>query len=177
MLSPQGAAFSQGKARDLAGAGRFILLCGRYEGFDERVRLRLVDEELSIGDFVVTGGELPAMVVIDAVSRMVEGVVGTRNSVEEDSFFSGLLDHPHYTRPAEFRGDSVPEVLLSGHAERIRRWRKTEAIRATLSKRPDLLEGAEFDTEAREIVDELRRSGKVGEESTPGNGSTGGRDD
>lgn len=155
LLSPQGKAFDQQKARELAGRGRIVLLCGRYEGLDERARELLVDEEVSIGDFVVSGGELPAMVVIDSVARMIEGVVGQRNSVEADSFYNGLLDYPHYTRPAEWRGMRVPEVLLSGHAERIRRWRKEQSLRATLRKRPDLLENAPLDDEAREILREI----------------------
>jgi tRNA (guanine37-N1)-methyltransferase len=134
-----------------------VLLCGRYEGIDERVRERLVDEELSVGDFVVSGGEIPAMLVIDAVSRLVEGVVGRRNSVESDSFYNGLLDYPHYTRPAEWRGVRVPEVLLSGHAEKIRKWRKEESIRSTLRKRPDLLDRAELDDEGRKMLEAIRR--------------------
>lgn len=156
MLSPQGRPFDQSKASEFSQAGWLILLCGRYEGFDERIRQALVDEEISIGEFVVSGGEVPAMLVIDAVGRMVEGVVGCRNSVEADSFYNGLLDHPHYTRPAEIRGMRVPEVLLSGHAERIRRWRKKEALRATLEKRPDLLRKAELDAESEEMLGELR---------------------
>jgi tRNA (guanine37-N1)-methyltransferase len=156
MMSPQGRVFSQAAARELRQRNWVILLCGRYEGLDERVREALVDEEISIGDYVVTGGELPAMVVIDATGRMVEGVVGERNSVEEDSFYNGLLDHPHYTRPAEFRGLNVPEVLLSGNHERIRKWRKEQALRATLAKRPDLLDSATLDEEAREMLVAIR---------------------
>src|SRR5213079_457057 len=129
---------------------------GRYEGFDHRVHELLEPDEISIGDFVVSGGELPAMVIADAVGRMVEGVVGNTGSVEEDSFFRGLLDYPHYTRPEEVRGMGVPEILMSGHHERIRRWRKEQALLATLRKRPDLLEKAELDDEARDILKRLQ---------------------
>ncbi len=155
LMSPQGERFENATATRLGGHDWLIILCGRYEGVDERVRSSIVDEEISIGDYVLSGGELPAMVVIDAVSRMVEDVVGDRNSVEEDSFYNGLLDHPHYTRPAEVRGMDVPEVLLSGHAERIRQWRKKESLRATLLKRPDLLESVDLDAEGRKMLEEL----------------------
>ncbi|MBW3671278.1 MAG: tRNA (guanosine(37)-N1)-methyltransferase TrmD [Acidobacteria bacterium] len=155
LLSPQGEPFRDQTAQRLAGESWLVLLCGRYEGVDERVREAIVDEEISIGDYVVSGGELPAMVVIDAVSRMVKDVVGDRNSIEADSFYNGLLDHPHYTRPAEVRGMKVPEVLLSGHAERIRQWRKKKSLEATLLKRPDLLEGVELDDEGRKMLDEI----------------------
>ncbi len=152
MTTPQGRPLSQGMARDLAGAGWLIFLCGRYEGFDHRVHEILQPDEISIGDFVVSGGELPAMLIADAVGRMIEGVVGNSGSVEEDSFFNGLLDYPHYTRPEELRGLRVPDILMSGHHENIRRWRKEQALRATLAKRPDLLESAEMDDEGREIL-------------------------
>lgn len=155
LLSPQGRPFRNEIAKEIAEGDWLVLLCGRYEGVDERVRETIVDEEISIGDFVVSGGELPAMVLIDAVGRMVEGVVGDRNSVEADSFYNGLLDHPHYTRPAEIRGLRVPDVLLSGHAERIRQWRKKESLRSTLEKRPDLLESAELDDESRRMLEEI----------------------
>ena len=158
-LTPQGAVFNQKKAEELAARTDLVFLCGRYEGFDERV-MSVVDEELSIGDFVVTGGELPAMLVIDAVARMIDGVVGTRNSVEKDSFYNGLLDFPHYTRPAEIRGLAVPEVLISGHAEKIRRWRLEQSLLNTLKKRPDLLERAELDGEAQKILQALKREEK-----------------
>ncbi|MFN2237799.1 MAG: tRNA (guanosine(37)-N1)-methyltransferase TrmD [Thermoanaerobaculia bacterium] len=155
--SPQGAVFNHEIARELASGQWLIFLCGRYEGFDERVRLALVDREVSIGDFVVSGGELPAMLIGDAVARLVEGVVGDWNSVEADSFYTGLLDHPHYTRPAELRGLKVPEVLLSGHAEKIRQWRKEQSLRATLEKRPDLLKRVELDREAERMLEALGR--------------------
>lgn len=156
MMSPQGRKFSQVVAAELASRGWLVILCGRYEGFDERIREALVDEEISIGDFVVSGGEIPAMLVVEAVGRLVEGVVGDRNSVEADSFYNGLLDHPHYTRPAEFRGMRVPDVLISGHAENIRKWRKEQTLRATVEKRPDLLETAPLDDEARRMLDRIR---------------------
>jgi tRNA (guanine37-N1)-methyltransferase len=117
-----------------------VLLCGRYEGIDERVREVVATEELSIGDFVVSGGETPALMVIDAVSRMVPGVVGDPESVEQDSFSQGILDHPHYTRPAEFEGHRVPDVLLSGHHAEVRRWRMQQALQRTIERRPDLIE-------------------------------------
>ena len=139
LLSPQGARLDDAKVRELAARGDLLLLCGRYEGIDERVRLLVVDEEVSIGDYVLSGGELPAMVLIEAVSRQVPGVVQQAGSVEQDSFRSGLLDHPHYTRPPVVESLAVPEVLLSGDHAAIRRWREEAALRATREKRPDLL--------------------------------------
>jgi len=156
MTSPQGRLFTQEVARELANKDHIVILCGRYEGFDERIREALQPDEISIGDFVVSGGELPAMLIADAVGRMIEGVVGNSGSVEEDSFFRGLLDYPHYTRPEELRGMGVPDVLLSGHHENIRKWRKEQSLRATLAKRPDLLESAELDTEARAMLKRIR---------------------
>jgi tRNA (guanine37-N1)-methyltransferase len=141
LLSPQGARLDDAKVRELAARGEMILLCGRYEGIDERVRQTVVDEEVSIGDYVLSGGELPAMVLIEALSRQVPGVVGQAESVAMDSFRDGLLDHPHYTRPPVVEGLAVPAVLLSGDHAAIRRWRREEAARATRAKRPDLLKG------------------------------------
>jgi tRNA (guanine37-N1)-methyltransferase len=143
LLSPQGARLDDAMVRELAGRGDLILMCGRYEGVDERVRETVVDEEVSIGDYVLSGGELPAMVLIEALSRQVPGVVGFADSVANDSFREGLLDHPHYTRPPVVEGLAVPEVLTSGDHAAIRRWRDREALRATLEKRPDLLERPE----------------------------------
>jgi len=140
LLSPQGRRFDQVEAGRLRDLGHVVLLCGRYEGIDERVREMVATEELSIGDFVVSGGETPALVVIDAVSRLVPGVVGDQESVEQDSFAQGILDHPHYTRPAEFEGRRVPDVLLSGHHAEVRRWRMKQALRRTLERRPDLID-------------------------------------
>jgi tRNA (guanine37-N1)-methyltransferase len=152
MTSPQGRRFTQAVAKELASKQRLTILCGRYEGFDERIREALHPDEISVGDFVVSGGELPAMLIADATARMIDGVVGNSGSVEEDSFFRGLLDYPHYTRPEELRGMRVPEVLLSGHHEKIRKWRREQSLRRTLEKRPDLLENAELDDEARAIL-------------------------
>ena len=157
MTSPQGRRFDQRVAKELGDKEHVVFLCGRYEGFDHRVHEALQPDEISIGDFVVSGGELPAMLMADAMGRLIPGVVGNTGSVEEDSFFRGLLDYPHYTRPEELRGRRIPSILLSGHHENIRKWRKEQALRATLEKRPDLLETAELDDEAREI---LRRVGQ-----------------
>lgn len=154
-LSPQGRVFNQELAAQLAKLPRLILLSGHYEEIDERVRQHWVDFELSIGDYVLTGGELPAMVVVDAVARLLPGVLGDESSFQQDSFQDGLLDHPHYTRPAEFRGLSVPEVLLSGHHERIARYRLKEALRRTLERRPDLLAEKDLSTEECRLLEEL----------------------
>lgn len=155
MTSPQGRRFDQRVAAELHGKAHVVFLCGRYEGFDHRVHEVLSPDEISVGDFVVSGGELPAMLMADAIGRLVPGVVGNAGSVEEDSFFRGLLDYPHYTRPVELRGMRIPEILLSGHHENIRKWRKEQALRATLAKRPDLLETADLDDEAKEILRSL----------------------
>ncbi len=155
LTSPQGTRFTQGEAERLSKREHVVLLCGRYEGVDERVRSR-VDEEVSIGDYVLSGGELPALVVLDTVARFVPGVVGDDQSVAEDSFSRGLLDFPHYTRPAEVGSDRVPDVLLSGNHAEIRRWRKREALARTLNRRPDLLETAVLDDEERRILMELQ---------------------
>ena len=157
LLSPQGRPFRQAEAVRLSGLGHLVLLCGRYEGMDERVRDLVATEELSIGDYVLSGGELAALVVIDAVSRLVPGVVGDQQSVELDSFSRGLLDYPHYTRPAEFAGRKVPDVLLSGHHGDVRRWRRKAALARTLERRPDLLADAALDDDERALLDELRR--------------------
>jgi tRNA (guanine37-N1)-methyltransferase len=159
MTTPQGRVFDQAVAKELAEKEALVFLCGRYEGFDHRVHEILQPDEISIGDFVVSGGELPSMVIADAVGRMIEGVVGNAGSVQEDSFFNGVLDYPHYTRPEELRGRRIPEILLSGHHEKIRKWRKEQALRATLARRSDLLEAAELDDEAADILRRLR-SGK-----------------
>ena len=153
LTSPQGTPFTQAEAERLS-KPHVVLLCGRYEGVDERVRAR-VDEEISIGDYVLSGGELPALVIVDAVARLVPGVVGDEQSVVEDSFSRGLLDFPQYTRPAELDNDKVPDVLLSGNHAEIRRWRKRAAVTRTLERRPDLLAGATLDDEERDILREL----------------------
>jgi len=160
MTSPQGRVFTQDVARELATKQHLVILCGRYEGFDERIRETLNPDEISIGDFVVSGGELPAMLIADATARMIEGVVGNTGSVLEDSFFNGLLDYPHYTRPEELRGMKVPDVLLSGHHENIRKWRKEQSLRRTLQSRPDLLENADLDDEARRILRKIENENR-----------------
>jgi tRNA (guanine37-N1)-methyltransferase len=158
LTSPAGRVFSQSDARRLAAAGGLVIICGRYEGVDDRVRQHVATEEVSIGDYVLSGGELPALVIIDAVSRLVPGVVGDEQSVASDSFTRGLLDYPHFTRPAEFRGHRVPDVLVSGHHGEIRRWRKRAALERTLHQRPELIESAELDAEEQELLRELQRS-------------------
>ena len=150
LLSPAGERFTQDGAKRLAASGHLVLLCGRYEGIDERVREALATEEISIGDYVLSGGEVPALAVIDAVARLVPGVVGDDQSVEADSFTRGLLDYPHYTRPAEFEGRKVPDVLLSGHHGEIKKWRREAALARTVDRRPDLLAGAALDADERE---------------------------
>ena len=155
LVSPRGRRFSQLEATRLATLDRIAILCGRYEGIDERVREGLATEELSIGDYVLSGGELPALVIVDAVARLIPGVVGDEDSVAGDSFSRGLLDFPHYTRPAEFRDRKVPDVLVSGHHGEIRKWRKRQALELTLNRRPELLAEAELDVEEQEILHEL----------------------
>ena len=155
LLSPQGNKFEQKDAVRLAGKKEISLICGHYEGFDERIR-DFVTSEYSIGDFVLTGGELPAMVMVDCISRLVPGVIKEEDSFLEDSFYDGLLEHPHYTKPREFRGKEVPEVLISGHHENIRKWRLKEALRRTLIRRPDLLENRELSKEEIKLLKEIR---------------------
>ncbi len=157
LLSPQGRSFAQAEAARLSRLRHVVLLCGRYEGVDDRVRTAVATDELSIGDYVLSGGELAALVVVDAVSRLVPGVVGDARSVEEDSFSRGLLDYPHYTRPPDFAGQQVPGVLLSGHHEEVRRWRKKTALRRTLERRPELLTSAALDEEERAMLEEIRK--------------------
>jgi tRNA (guanine37-N1)-methyltransferase len=139
LMTPQGERFNQRMAEELAGHPQLILICGHYEGVDERVRTQLVNREISIGDYVLTGGELSAMVIVDAVSRLVPGVLGNCESASVDSFSMGLLEYPHYTRPVEYRGWGVPDVLLSGNHREIEAWRRREALRRTWERRPDLL--------------------------------------
>lgn len=155
LLSPAGAPLSQGRVRTLAAMPHVALVCGRYEGIDERVSALAIDEELSLGDFVLTGGELGAMAVIDAVSRYIPGVLGEATSTDEESFSENLLEYPQYTRPAEFRALGVPEVLQSGHHERIRLWRRSQALARTARRRPDLLAGHRFSDEDRRLWREM----------------------
>jgi tRNA (guanine37-N1)-methyltransferase len=157
MLTPQGRLFSQCIAREFSEYPRLILICGRYEGVDERVRQHLVNDELSIGDYVVGGGELPAMVVVDAVVRLLPEVLGSEDSVIEDSHTAGLLEHPQYTRPPVYRDWTVPEVLLSGNHERIAEWRREQSITRTLERRPELLEKAKLGHRDEQVVARLRQ--------------------
>ena len=152
LLSPQGRAFTQPVAIECATLEHLVLVCGRYKGVDERVAEHLVDEELSIGDFVLSGGEPAALCVLDAVARLLPGVVGTFDSVESDSFHSGLLDAPYFTRPAEYRGWGVPDVLLSGNHAAIARWRREQSLQRTRARRPELLEGVELSKEDRKLL-------------------------
>lgn len=156
LLSPRGVRLDDDGVRRLAEHPHLLLMCGRYEGLDQRVRDRVVDEEVSLGDFVLSGGEVAAMAVIEALSRQIPGVIGDPLSVENDSFRDGLLDYPHYTRPRRVSGLEVPEVLLSGDHAAITRWRRKEALRATLLRRPDLLESARLDSEARSLLAEVQ---------------------
>ncbi len=155
VLSPQGIPFTQEVAAGLARAPHLVLLCGRYEGFDDRIPRGLQALELSIGDYVLTGGELPALVVLDAVVRLIPGVLGDETSAQADSFSTGLLEYPHYTRPATYRGMTVPPVLLSGDHQAIARWRRKEAIRRTWERRPDLLSRAILSELDRELLAEI----------------------
>src|SRR5262245_24318551 len=157
MTSPDGERFGHAAALRLSAVEHVVVLCGRYEGVDERVRSGLGTGTLSIGDYVLSGGELPALVIVDAVARLVPGVVGDAESVARDTFARGLLDYPQYTRPAEFRGMSVPPVLLSGHHAEIDRWRRREALARTLERRPDLLEGASLDAADQELLQALNK--------------------
>ncbi len=154
LMCPQGEPFSQKKAEELAAERHLIFICGHYEGYDERIREHLVTDELSIGDYVLTGGELPAMVVIDSVVRLLPGVLGNETSAVTDSFSTGLLEYPHYTRPANFRGWEVPEVLISGHHGNIEEWRRKQSLERTWRKRPDLLEGVELTPKERRWLEE-----------------------
>ena len=152
LLSPTGRKFTQNVARELAGHEWLALICGRYEGVDERVRQHLVTDEISIGDYVLTGGELAALVIVDAVARHLPGVLGAENAVEDDSYASGLLEYPHYTRPPEFRGWAVPDVLQSGDHARIARWRREQSLRRTWQSRPDLLLTAELSEDDKRFL-------------------------
>ena len=162
LMTPQGVPFRQQHARQLSRENGLIFVCGRYEGFDERIRQTLVDEEYSIGDFVLTGGELPAMVMIDAIARHLPGVLGSNGSVETDSFADGLLEYPQYTRPAVFNGLAVPEVLLSGDHGRIARWRREQQLQRTFERRPELLATAELTEQDQVFIEKLRRQAGSG---------------
>ncbi|MGG4127888.1 tRNA (guanosine(37)-N1)-methyltransferase TrmD [Paenibacillus illinoisensis] len=156
LMCPQGETFTQKKAEELVQEDHLIFICGHYEGYDERIREFLVTDELSIGDYVLTGGELPAMVAIDSVARLIPGVLGNETSAVTDSFSTGLLEYPHYTRPPEFRGMKVPDVLLSGHHLNIDAWRREQSLIRTLERRPDMLDTAELTEKERIWLDKLR---------------------
>jgi tRNA (guanine37-N1)-methyltransferase len=155
LLTPQGRLFTQAVARELAAHERLLLVCGRYEGVDERVRQYLATDEISVGDYVLTGGEIPAMVIVDAVVRLIPGVLGDPGAMVDDSHAGGLLEYPHYTRPAVYRSYPVPEILLSGHHAEVDRWRRREALRRTHERRPDLLARAELSQTDREFLAQL----------------------
>jgi len=156
LMTPQGRLFNQKIAREFARQPRLAILAGRYEGIDERVRQHLVTDEISIGDYVLTGGELPALVLIDAITRLIPGALGDSEAPMKDSHASGLLEHPHYTRPAEFRGWGVPEVLRSGNHALIEKWRREQSLRRTWERRPDLLERGEFTEADTKIINQLK---------------------
>jgi tRNA (guanine37-N1)-methyltransferase len=160
-LTPQGKPFNQEMALRLSSKSHLILLCGRYEGVDERVKELFVDEEISIGDYVLTGGELAAMVIIDTVSRLLAGVLGSDRSAVEDSFFHSLLEYPQYTRPSNFRGSEVPEVLLSGNHTAVSLWRRREALKRTSIRRPDLLAKAQLSSEDKKLLEEILQQSRT----------------
>lgn len=157
LMCPQGESYTQKKAEELSQEEHLIFICGHYEGYDERIRTSLVTDEISIGDYVLTGGELGAMVVVDSVVRLLPDVLGNVESAPQDSFSTGLLEHPHYTRPAEFRGMKVPEVLTQGNHAHIDKWRMTESLKRTYHRRPDLLETHELTEEQQQILNEIRQ--------------------
>jgi tRNA (guanine37-N1)-methyltransferase len=158
LLTPQGRVFSQKVASELATHPRLAMVCGRYEGVDERIREHLVTDEISIGDYVLTGGELPAMILIDAISRLLPGVLGDPGGAADDSHATGLLEYPHYTRPPEFRGWKVPEMLVSGNHAKIEKWRREQSLLRTLKRRPDLLESAPLSEKDQEYLKKLNES-------------------
>ena len=156
LLTPQGRVFNQSIAQELSQHSRIILLCGRYEGIDERIREHLVTDEISIGDYVLTGGELPALILIDAISRLLPDVLGDPTGAQDDSHAMGLLEYPHYTRPPEFRGWKIPDVLLTGAHAKIDKWRREQALLRTFNKRPDMLEKADLTKEDKKFVEGLK---------------------
>ena len=158
LLTPQGRVFNQRIAAEYSLHEKIALICGRYEGVDERIRTHLVSDEISIGDYVLTGGELPALILIDAIARFIPGVLGDPDGASDDSHASGLLEYPHYTRPPEFRGWTVPEVLLSGDHAKINRWRREQSLRRTLERRPDLLDKAELSETDRKMLEQIRKT-------------------
>lgn len=157
LLCPQGETYTQKKAEELSKEDHLVLICGHYEGYDERIRQHLVTDEISIGDYVLTSGELGALVIIDSVVRLLPGVLGNVDSAKEDSFSTGLLEHPHYTRPENFRGYKVPEVLLSGHHKNIEHWRKTKSFERTYDRRPDLFDQMNLSQEDVDLLKEIKK--------------------
>lgn len=155
LMCPGGSRFDQAKCRELAAYDHLVFICGHYEGIDARVGQFLADEAISIGDYVLTGGELPAMVIVDAVARLLPGVLGSSDSAPQDSFYNGLLEYPQYTRPREFAGYEVPDILLSGDHAKIERWRRKESLKNTLERRPDLLTKLQLGAEDRKLLDEI----------------------
>jgi tRNA (guanine37-N1)-methyltransferase len=164
LLTPQGRVFNQKIAIEFSKQPRIALLCGRYEGIDERIRQHLVTDEISIGDYVLTGGELPALILIDAISRLLPGVLGDPDGAMDDSHATGLLEYPHYTRPPEFRGWKVPDILLSGDHAKIETWRREQSLRRTLARRPDLLETAPLGDMDRKVLNKIKEKGEGNEE-------------
>ena len=156
LLTPQGRVFNQSIAKELSQHSKIVLLCGRYEGIDERIRQNLVTDEISIGDYVLTGGEIPALILIDAISRLLPDVLGDPTGAEDDSHAMGLLEYPHYTRPPEFRGNKVPDVLLSGDHAKIDKWRREQALERTFKKRPDMLEKADLSEADKKFIKSLK---------------------
>ena len=163
MLTPQGRVFSQAVADELSCHEKIALLCGRYEGMDERIREHLVTDEISVGDYVLTGGELPALILIDAVSRLIPGVLGDPEGAIDDSHATGLLEYPHYTRPPDFRGWKVPDILLSGDHGKVDQWRREQSLLRTLARRPDLLENAKLTEKERKFLNEQKNQGSKGD--------------
>ncbi len=159
-MSPQGAVFNQEKARELSKKNHVVILCGHYEGVDERIIEEIVDEEISVGDYVLTGGELPAMIVIDATARMLEGVLDSDETMQVESHYNGLLEYPQYTRPVEFMGRRVPDILLSGHHAKIEEWRREQSLIRTKLKRPDLIKKADLTEKEKEMLKKVRRKRK-----------------
>ena len=156
LLTPQGRVFNQSMALELSQHEYITLICGRYEGVDERIRAHLVTDEISIGDYVLTGGELPALILMDAIARLLPGVLGDPDGAADDSHATGLLEYPHYTRPPEYRGEGVPEVLLSGDHAKIAKWRREQSLARTLARRPDLLDKADLSEEDRKYLSALK---------------------
>ncbi|MFW6269399.1 MAG: tRNA (guanosine(37)-N1)-methyltransferase TrmD [Bacillota bacterium] len=165
LLTPQGKKLNQVKVKEYSNYEGIVLICGHYEGVDERVRKYIATEEISIGDFVLTGGEIPAMALVDAVSRMIPSVLGDENSKKNDSFYNGLLDYPQYTRPREFKGMKTPDILLSGNHQKIERWRNKQSLKRTLKRRPDLIENKNLNSRQKKLLKEIKLEGEINEQN------------